>query len=163
MGTGRATGLRVGWQTWRTRARRFADLPRGSRLAFVAALPLNPIFERTLHRKGTIPARELARRLGGHSEIRPSASYDVHRARRIGDGVMLATRVGPADVVCLPRSLTLWTLLRRRGVDAQLLVGVDPTKPDLAAHAWVRVCGTDINESPEHLALLHPFDPPLLG
>ena len=124
---------------------------------------MNPIFERTLHRRGTIAARELARRLGGSRAVRPSDPYDVHRARRMGSGVILATRVGPADVVCLPRSLTLWTLLRRRGVDAQLLLGVDPTEADLDAHAWVRVCGIDINEDADHLARLHAFEPPLLG
>ena len=146
-----------------SRLRRFVALSRGSQLAFLAALPLNPLFERVLYRRGTIPARQLAVRLGGRGRIHPSDPYDVHRARRIGTGVLLATRLAPADVVCLPRSLTLWTLLRRRGVDAQLLLGVDPTQEGLGAHAWVRVAGTDINEDPHHVAQLHAFDQPLLG
>lgn len=141
----------------------FRRLPRGSRLAFFAAIALNPVFERVLHRRGVGPARDLATRLGGHRAFGVSSAYDVHRARRLWTGVMLATRVGPADVVCLPRSLTLWTLLRRRGVPADLVIGVDPGKPGIGAHAWVNIAGVAVGEEPAHVASLHTFNDALLG
>jgi hypothetical protein len=51
---------------------------------------------------------------------------------------------------CLPRSLTLWFLLRRRGVDAQLVVGAAPELDRRApGHAWVEVDGVALSEAPD--------------
>lgn len=38
---------------------------------------------------------------------------------------------------CLSRSLTLWWLLARRGIETEILFGVRRNQEDLAAHAWV--------------------------
>ncbi len=43
--------------------------------------------------------------------------------------------------------MVLWFLLRRRGVDAELVVGtLAPTDDDLPAHAWVEVDGVPVND-----------------
>jgi Transglutaminase-like superfamily len=140
----------------------FRSLSTGSKLSFVAALFLNPLYKEVLHRKGVISARRLAIRLAGNARLGVSNAYDLHRAKRMLEGVLLASKLGPADVVCLPRSLTLWTLLRRRGVHGELVIGFDPTKPGIGAHAWVTVAGVAVGEDPAHIASLHVFDDPVL-
>jgi Transglutaminase-like superfamily len=147
---------------WRRRVAAFRSLSMGSKMSFGAALLLNPLYKQVLHRRGVIPARELAIRLAGKAQLGVSNDYDLHRAKRMLAGVVLATNVGTAGIVCLPRSLTFWTLLRRRGVQSELIIGFDPTKPGIGAHAWVTVAGVAVGEDPTHIASLHVFDEPIL-
>jgi hypothetical protein len=71
----------------------------------------------------------------------------------------LATRVAqagalfPGRAICLEQSLVLYALLRRRGVEAQLRLGVQPFP--FTAHAWVEVDGAPINETEERIRHFH--------
>jgi hypothetical protein len=47
---------------------------------------------------------------------------------------------------CLPRSLALTSLLRRRGIDAEICFGIE--KFPFRAHAWVEAGGLVINDTP---------------
>ena len=59
--------------------------------------------------------------------------------------VSLAAAFYPRRALCLEQSLTLLVLLRRRGVAAELRLGVQP-RP-FHAHAWVEVDGRPVSES----------------
>ena len=48
---------------------------------------------------------------------------------------------------CLSQSLALMWLLRRRGLEAGLKLGVRVAGPTLAAHAWVEYDGCVLNDS----------------
>ncbi len=48
--------------------------------------------------------------------------------------------------MCLARSLTLWTLLRRRGVETELRVGYRKRDEKIEGHAWLEYEGVSINE-----------------
>ena len=48
---------------------------------------------------------------------------------------------------CLQQSLTLWYLLRRRGLDPELRIGVRKAGDQLEAHAWVQYQGRALNDS----------------
>src|ERR1700735_3515492 len=50
---------------------------------------------------------------------------------------------------CLERSLTLWCLLRRRGIPAELCVGARKEAGIFEAHAWVECEGVAINGTSE--------------
>jgi hypothetical protein len=50
----------------------------------------------------------------------------------------------PGRAICLEQSLTLYLLLRHRGVPAELRIGVQPYP--FHAHAWVECDGEPINE-----------------
>ncbi len=63
----------------------------------------------------------------------------------------------PGD--CLPRSLLLGWLLRRRGVASQLRIGVKMDNGSLAAHAWVEYAGIPINDQPDVGAQFAAFQP----
>lgn len=64
----------------------------------------------------------------------------------------LAWRYLPIKTTCLPRSLTLWTLLNRHGLPAQFCIGVGKQGDDFAAHAWVESDGVVLNDTPDHVA-----------
>jgi len=47
---------------------------------------------------------------------------------------------------CLERSLTGQRMLRKRGIDAELKIGVQKQGPELEAHAWLELDGRPLNE-----------------
>lgn len=69
------------------------------------------------------------------------------RARRVSRALASASRRLPWESTCLAQALAAARMLHRRGVPAQLRVGVKQDTPgQLEAHAWVRagesiVCG----------------------
>jgi len=82
----------------------------------------------------------------------PAAGFQVRRDSR--EAILLARQAqrvvkrklgiqGP----CLVRSLTLWTLLLRRGVETELRVGVRKRNGKVEAHAWVEFQGVPVNEN----------------
>ena len=72
--------------------------------------------------------------------------------------VSLAAAFYPRRALCLEQSLTLFVLLRRRGVAAELRLGVQP-RP-FYAHAWVEAGGRPVSES-ENLPLTFASFPSL--
>lgn len=60
--------------------------------------------------------------------------------------VAVAARLGLRRPTCLPRSIVLQRLLARRGVAAELRLGV-ATDGAFAAHAWVEVDGRAVGEA----------------
>jgi hypothetical protein len=61
----------------------------------------------------------------------------------------IAARNLPWRTRCLERSLALAALLRRRGIPAELRLGVRGAGASMEAHAWVEVLGGAINDDPE--------------
>ena len=50
---------------------------------------------------------------------------------------------------CLERSILLWSLLRRRGIESELKIGVVTEDSTMRAHAWIEIDGEPINEPPD--------------
>ena len=74
----------------------------------------------------------------------PKRPFIVERAR---DSVRTATRYyWRRGLDCLPRSLTLYVLLRRRRVVATLHIGVK--RFPFGAHAWVECQGEVLDDTP---------------
>jgi hypothetical protein len=67
-------------------------------------------------------------------------------ARRICSAIDLACVWYPKQVLCLERSAATTCLLRRYGIDAQLIMGAQ--RMPFKAHAWVEVDGQVINDKP---------------
>ena len=62
----------------------------------------------------------------------------------------------PGRALCLEQSLVLFVLLRRRGVGAELRLGVQPYP--FNAHAWVELDGVPLNETPETIRQFVPME-----
>jgi len=136
---------------------RFRALTRPDRRTFLTAMALLPLFWIALRVLGL---QRLQTRLQ-RTPLRPSATLSHDEIARLGALVNSATHhaLGPAN--CLTRSLYLWWLLRRRGVDSQLRIGVRLTQGGLDAHAWVEHAGTPINDRPDVSADFAPFAEPV--
>ena len=75
----------------------------------------------------------------------PDASIEIIRSLQRAQRIVKHS-VG-INGTCLTRSLTLWALLRRRGVLTELRVGIRRHEGKLEGHAWVEFDGQPVNES----------------
>lgn len=66
---------------------------------------------------------------------------------RTARAVAMAGAFFPGRAICLEQSLTLYLLLRRRGIPVELRIGVQPYP--FHAHAWVEFEGEPVNEEAE--------------
>jgi hypothetical protein len=95
----------------------------------------------------------LANRIGAkgrHDEVFP---HDLVRAT--AERVARAGAFYPGRAECLEQSMVLLILLRRRGLPAQLRLGVQNFP--FAAHAWVELDGRPINEREELVTQMTTF------
>jgi len=83
------------------------------------------------------------------STVKRDAAMSLPEIQALGELVNIAARhtLGPRS--CLTRSLLLGWLLRRRGVESQLRIGVRLTAGVLDAHAWVECDGVPVNDQPD--------------
>jgi hypothetical protein len=62
---------------------------------------------------------------------------------------------------CLEQSLTLWWLLRKRGIAAELRIGARKQAERFEAHAWVELDGAVLNDAGDGHLHFVPFDGPV--
>jgi hypothetical protein len=162
--------------------RAFFSLPRGERRLLLLAIIGLPATAVLLRLVGFNRCYAGLRRL-----VRPKAGIErppnMLRAYRIARLVRLANGRLPPAANCLQRSLVLWTLLRRHGVESDLRIGVRkerlPFAPPAAnaglqnllrlqpdthfeAHAWVEWQGVVLNDTPTVRQRYAAFDRPIL-
>jgi hypothetical protein len=124
---------------------RFLALGRWERGVFLRALVMLPLTAAGLRVLGL---RRVQAILSAHSRAAVSArGDDLFHARQVARLVAAAARHGPYRASCLPMSLTLQRLLRERGIDADLRLGVRKAAGGLEAHAWVERDGEPIAET----------------
>ncbi len=68
----------------------------------------------------------------------------ARRARLVARAVRRAAIHGPCRGTCLAEALVVWSLLRRRGIDGDLQIGVRRSETGVEAHAWVAVQGQTV-------------------
>jgi hypothetical protein len=85
----------------------------------------------------------------------PTAEAASARAESAARVVAIAAGRGPVRATCLRRSLLLWWLLRRDGIETILRVGVNRDGGSLHAHAWVEYMGRPLNDA-QDIALRFP-------
>lgn len=126
------------------RVSRLRGLTREQQRVVFESILLLPGVQLSLRLRGFMrTAAVLAR----HSQRR-AVPADPHDARPLGDAVGLVAGRSVVGAPCLGRSLVLWFLLRRRGVDAELVIGAEaPRGGELPAHAWVEVAGEPVNDA----------------
>jgi len=123
-----------------------------------------------------LPLTALALRLMGFhrwqtllAQLTPVRSgAETDDATRIGAGrataqlVDAAARHGAYRASCLPRSLALWWLLRRRGIEGDLRIGVRKEAGQIQAHAWVEYRGAVLNDGRDVSERYAAFDRAIL-
>lgn len=125
---------------------RFIALSATDRRTFMAAMTLLPLFWIGLRVFGRRSFKIRLQRQLPPAKDTPT----VAELARLGALVNSAAHhtLGPDN--CLTRSLYLWWLLQRRGIDSQVRIGVRLGKEGVfGAHAWVEHAGVPINDRPD--------------
>ena len=79
-------------------------------------------------------------------------------ARRAQSAVRTNWGIGGA---CLVRSLTLWAMLLRRGIEADLRVGIRRREGKVEGHAWLEYGGLPLNEESSVVGTYSVHDRPV--
>lgn len=77
--------------------------------------------------------------------------------KRMAFSVNRAANHSPLWGNCLKRSLTLWFVLRRRGILSDLRIGVRRHEGEFQAHAWIEYEGAVLNDRPTVYQLYSAF------
>ena len=127
----------------RTRLQRIRALDAGQwRVVAASVVFLAPIQLMLKSRGLKWTAAELAAR-----SDRPLGKPDHQKAGAMAEAVSLVAGRKVVGALCLGRSLLLWYLLRRRGMDAELVVGAKaPVDDTWMAHAWVELDSQPVND-----------------
>ena len=100
-----------------------------------------------------VPFSRIARHMGGMRQPEPPSEQFLAgqtSARDVSWAIERAAPVLPFNVVCLPRALAAWQMLRHRSVPARLHFGIVRSNPNLKqAHAWLDSCGIEVSGYPE--------------
>lgn len=128
----------------RPSVRRLRSLEPSQRRVLVTAVPLLVLTRLSLRLLGfTRTVHALAAR-----SSRPPVAAGPDDAQPLAEAVGIVAGRSLIGARCLGRSLVLWFLLRRRGIDADLVIGAAaPAGGLLDAHAWVEVDGIPVNDT----------------
>ena len=132
---------------------RWRSLSREEQRTLLTAAACMPIFWLGLRVLG-LP-RFQARLERARKPICPAITLPEVQA--LGELVNIAARHTLGSRTCLTRSLLLGWLLRQRGVQSQLRIGVRLTQEVLDAHAWVECEGVPVNDLPDVSAQFASF------
>jgi len=137
------------------RWRKFRALSALERSTFVQAAVLLPIVSLCLRVLGFRWCRALWERpvAGRHH-----TTTTLDEARALAGGVRLAAAHGLHHPKCLPQSILLDWLLRRRGIESSLRLGSRMFEGQLQAHAWVDVAGEALESDGATARTFIPFD-----
>lgn len=137
----------------RERLRRFKTLGRQEQWFFLCATALLPLLSASLRVAGLRRTQQaLQKFLQTDAAINPQGADISFRVDATARMVGAAAHHGIGRPTCLEQSLTLWWLLRRQGIPAQLRIGARTTSERFEAHAWVE-CGGEAVNDPDGLHL----------
>jgi hypothetical protein len=138
-----------------SKGRKFLKLSFADQQLLAQCVLLLPLMALALK---TIRLRRLQRLLVGNSPNPNSSSQEsISRVCRLAQMVNRAAAIGFFPANCLVRSLTLWWLLRRRGILGDLRIGVRKTEGEFQAHAWLEYQGKVVNDVAEIARQYSPF------
>jgi hypothetical protein len=129
------------------------------RPGLVATAALIAATDVTLRVFGMRRTLDLTRRFARTDRMPDASALPVAtRTELVRETARLVARAAafhPGRAQCLEQSIVLYLLLRRRGIHADLRIGVQPVP--FSAHAWVEHDGRPINESEDFILRLTPF------
>jgi hypothetical protein len=141
--------------------RAFWLLSADDRLTLVEALAFPICISLGFRVLGVPRTQGLLRRwaAGGNTKIPASGhQLEIRKARRAQRVVKRTTGLAGN---CLVRSLTLWTILLRRGITTNLRVGFRKRGGQIEGHAWVEHDDTPINEAISEARTFVPYEQPV--
>ncbi|HEX7374514.1 MAG TPA: lasso peptide biosynthesis B2 protein [Steroidobacteraceae bacterium] len=131
--------------------RSLSGADRRSLAALACALPIVELSLRLLGARRTAAWLTRLLRPGG---FHAPTAIELQQAERLARLAAIAGPRVPVAAHCLSQSLLVQALLRRRGLEAEVQVGVRKNPQGLDAHAWVQLAGRALAQtSLQHLPL----------
>jgi len=94
----------------------------------------------------------------GRTCVRSAPQLVLRDALFTQRAVKRATGIGGS---CLVRSLSLWAILLRRGIHADLRIGVRRSGEAIQGHAWLEIEGIPVNEKGSVVRTYSVYDGPV--
>jgi hypothetical protein len=143
--------------------RRFSSLDSEARGIFLRAAILLPVIAVNLRVRGFRATQESLLRFLAHPRlVSREGSTDprlaFERTRITARMINAAGRHAWPGSTCLEKSLALWWLLRRQGIESELRIGARKLDGKFEAHAWVERERIAVNEPQEGHRHYAPFN-----
>lgn len=145
-----------------TRVRRLLALPPADRRLLLQAWTAAPFIRIMLAVAGFKRCHGALLWFTPAASSRAAVTPGLDEAAHVARLVRAAARHGCVDRNCLAESLTLWWILRRRGIDSDIRIGVRKEGGGLDAHAWVECAGAALDEHPDVSGIFAPLVPPVV-
>jgi hypothetical protein len=123
---------------------RWWALPARDRILFALLLAFLPLVSSCLRVLGYRRTLALIEARSDMPARRTATTAERDRAHRLATLLSIAGRRG-LRATCLPQAMLLHLLLRRRGLDPQLKLGVRRTNAQPDMHAWVELEGDSLD------------------
>ena len=125
----------------------FAELSLNSKLLYFQTLFLLPIVSLSIRMFGFNHVYRFM------LEIKPDHSHPKRTVLEENDEIIeIVYMVNRTywrffkGITCLPKNLVLWWLLKERGIETRLVIGVKRSTDGIIGHAWIEHNGKLINE-----------------
>ncbi len=141
-----------------SRLAKLRQLSAPERRLLLSALAMLPAIALGVRVLGLRRVQAALARVAAHADAAANAERTCADAGSVARLVDVAGRHGPYMATCLPRSLALQWLLRRRGIETALRVGVRKTPTAIEAHAWLEHEGVPLIDAPDVHQRFAPFD-----
>ena len=135
--------------------RRFRALEPNARGLFLRAAALLPLVSFSLRLRGFRSTQASLQKRIGRAVSSGCDTSDPSDPARGAHAALTARMVRSAalrnlgSATCLEKSLVLWWLLGRQGIDSSVRIGARKTGQKFEAHAWVECDGVVLNEPEE--------------
>jgi len=148
------------YRSLRRKAETWLSLSKSDRALVINAAFLLPIVAASLKTVGLRRTQSWLTRNSLGPMVPPTEQTRAN-VRRAAQMVAVACRQYPFRSNCLPRTIVLWSLLRRGGIDADVRIGVRcNTEGAVKAHAWLEWNGEVINDAADVAREYLPFNRP---
>jgi Transglutaminase-like superfamily len=145
------------YRSLRRKAETWHNLSKSDRALVIRAMYLLPIVATSLKTVGLRRTQSWLTRNSLGPTILPIEQTRPN-VRRTAQMVAVACRRHPLRSSCLPRSIVLWSLLRRQGIAADVRIGVRcDSQGEFHAHAWLEWNGEVLIDAAEVGSQYLPF------
>ncbi len=149
------------YRSLRRKAETWNTLSKSDRALLINAACLLPIVAASLKTVGLQRTQSWLARRNTLAPICPATERTRANVRRAAQMVAVACRRHPVRSSCLPRAVVLWSLLQRRGIGADVRIGVRyNTQGQFESHAWLEWNGEVLNDAADVARQYLPFNSP---
>lgn len=126
--------------------RQFLALPTSEQRLLLLLMVLQPAISAALRLRGFRPTQLWLQQHSEHPTRHAATPLELVAAERVATLAGIAGRRGPLATTCLRQSLAVQWILRRRGLQPELKLGVDRSRGQPDMHAWVELEGVPLGQ-----------------